>query len=74
MLSGLISQESVAFWQKNLTGFLNSLVLTTCLKVGRFWNGYSKISLKLPDSYKKMAHKGYLLTCKLHYDYILESN
>ena len=39
--------------EKNLTGFLNSLVFNNMCNVWRFCNGHSENSLKLPDSYKK---------------------
>ena len=35
-LSWPISLEQLAFWQKTLTVFFNSLVLTACVKVARF--------------------------------------
>ena len=54
VISGRNSQEPMAFWQKKVTTFLNSLVLTKCVKFGRFWDGHST---KMPNSYKKQLLK-----------------
>ena len=70
---GLISQKPVAFWQKTLTDFLNSLVPTKCVKVGKFWDDHST---NLPDSYKKWLLISISMAISIHghISYILEAN